>query len=387
MPLRRVHAFFQSEIAGGIVLVSCALLAMLAANSALSEHYFGFLATPVAVRVGELFLDKTLLLLINDFLMAIFFLLVGLEIKREVLDGELSDPKQIVLPVVAAIGGMLVPALIYTAFNSGHAEAMHGWAIPTATDIAFALGVLALLGKRVPSSLKLFLLTLAILDDLGAVLIIAMFYSDAISLRSMIAAGLLVLTLMVMNGAGLRKNGPFMLVGVLLWVAVLKSGVHATLAGVVLGFCIPLRGGASKEDAPLHSLEHALHPYVAFAILPLFAFANAGLSLSGMSLSDALSPVPLGVALGLLLGKPLGVFCFTYLVVRFGGVARPAGANWTQLLGVSLLCGIGFTMSLFIASLAFSDSNGGERLGILAGSLLSALLGYALLRIASKPKH
>lgn len=385
MALRMLQRFFQLEAAGGIILVCCAVLALALANSSLADGYAQFLGTPVVLQVGGLRLEKDLLLFINDFLMAVFFLLVGLEIKREVLEGELSQPSQVMLPLFAAIGGMIAPAAIYALFNWGNPEAMSGWAIPTATDIAFALGVLSLLGSRIPGSLKLFLLALAILDDLGAVIIIALFYTAELSSVSLALAGACIAVLIAMNFTGVRRVGPYMLVGLLLWVSVLKSGVHATLAGVVLGLTIPLRGGKHVEHSPLHTLEHALHPYVAYLILPLFAFANAGLALGGMSLEQALSPVPLGIALGLVLGKPLGVFGLSWLSVMLGIARKPADISWMQLLGVAVLCGIGFTMSLFVASLAFEASGEGalaaDRLGILAGSLVSAVLGYGLLRM------
>lgn len=390
MSLRMLQRFFQLEAAGGIVLVLCAVLALVFANSMLSGLYDGFLNTPVIIQVGGLRLEKNLLLFINDFLMAVFFLLVGLELKREALEGELSQPSQVLLPAVAAFGGMAVPAVIYTAFNWGNAEAMSGWAIPTATDIAFALGVLSLLGSRVPASLKLFLLTLAILDDLGAVIIIALFYTVELSTASLALAGLCIAVLFAMNIAGVRRLGPYLLIGVLLWTSVLKSGVHATLAGVVLGLTIPLRGSKNVDHSPLHTLEQALHPYVAYIILPLFAFANAGLNLAGLSVQALVSPVPLGIALGLLLGKPLGVFGLSWLTIQLGLAKRPEGASWMQLFGVALLCGIGFTMSLFVASLAFTpgagDAVAADRMGILLGSLLSALLGYGLLRWTGVPR-
>lgn len=375
------------EAASGLLLIAAAILALIINNSPLSWLYNGLLETPVAVQVGALQIAKPLLLWINDGLMALFFLLIGLEVKREVLDGQLSKPSQIVLPGAAAIGGMLVPALIYWFLNRDNPPALNGWAIPTATDIAFALGVLALLGKRVPTSLKLFLMTLAIIDDLGAIVIIAIFYSGALSTLSLMLAAACIAALVAMNRMGVVKLGPYMIIGLILWVCVLKSGVHATLAGVTLAFCIPLRT-RNAEPSPALALEHALHPWVSFGILPLFAFANAGLSLSGVTIESFTHFVPMGIAIGLLLGKTIGVFGLTWLAVKTGIAALPAGANWGQVLGVAILCGIGFTMSLFVGSLAFepgsSEYAGMDRMGILTGSLFAALIGYAVTAAASR---
>jgi NhaA family Na+:H+ antiporter len=377
------------EAASGLLLIAAAVLALVINNSPLSWLYNGLLDTPVVAQVGALKIAKPLLLWINDGLMALFFLLIGLEVKREVLDGQLSKPSQIVLPGAAAIGGMVVPALIYWFLNRDNPPALGGWAIPTATDIAFALGVLALLGKRVPVSLKLFLMTLAIIDDLGAIIIIAIFYSGALSTLSLALAAACIAALIGMNRLGVVKLGPYMIIGLILWVCVLKSGVHATLAGVTLAFCIPLRT-RNAEPSPLLTLEHALHPWVAYGILPLFAFANAGLSLSGVTVDSFTHDVPMGIAVGLLLGKTLGVFGLTWLAVKIGIAALPQGANWGQVLGVAILCGIGFTMSLFVGSLAFepgaSDYAGMDRMGILTGSILAALIGYAVTAMASR-KH
>ena len=390
MPLRSTFTrFFQLEAASGLLLIAAAVLALVINNSPLSWLYNGLLDTPVVAQVGALKIAKPLLLWINDGLMALFFLLIGLEVKREVLDGQLSKPSQIVLPGAAAIGGMVVPALIYWFLNRDNPPALNGWAIPTATDIAFALGVLALLGKRVPVSLKLFLMTLAIIDDLGAIIIIAIFYSGALSTLSLALAAACIAALIAMNRLGVVKLGPYMIIGLILWVCVLKSGVHATLAGVTLAFCIPLRT-KNAEPSPLLTLEHALHPWVAYGILPLFAFANAGLSLSGVTVDSFTHDVPMGIAVGLLLGKTLGVFGLTWLAVKTGIAALPQGANWGQVLGVAILCGIGFTMSLFVGSLAFepgaSDYAGMDRMGILTGSILAALIGYAVTAMASR-KH
>ncbi len=375
------------EAASGLLLIAAAILALIINNSPLSWLYNGLLETPVVAQVGALKIAKPLLLWINDGLMALFFLLIGLEVKREVLDGQLSKPSQVVLPGAAAIGGMLVPALIYWFLNRDNPPALNGWAIPTATDIAFALGVLALLGKRVPTSLKLFLMTLAIIDDLGAIVIIAIFYSGALSTLSLMLAAACIAALVAMNRLGVVKLGPYMIIGLILWVCVLKSGVHATLAGVTLAFCIPLRT-RNVEPSPLLALEHALHPWVSFGILPLFAFANAGLSLSGVTVESFTHFVPMGIAVGLLLGKTVGVFGLTWLAVKTGLAALPAGANWGQVFGVAILCGIGFTMSLFVGSLAFvpgsSEYAGMDRMGILTGSLFAALIGYAVTAAASR---
>ena len=388
MPLRSTFTrFFQLEAASGLLLIAAAILALIINNSPLSWLYNGLLETPVVAQIGALKIAKPLLLWINDGLMAMFFLLIGLEVKREVLDGQLSKPSQIVLPGAAAIGGMVVPALIYWFLNRDNPPALNGWAIPTATDIAFALGVLALLGKRVPVSLKLFLMTLAIIDDLGAIIIIAIFYSGELSTLSLALAAACIAALIGMNRLGVVKLGPYMIIGLILWVCVLKSGVHATLAGVTLAFCIPLRT-KNAEPSPLLTLEHALHPWVAYGILPLFAFANAGLSLSGVTAESFTHNVPMGIAIGLLLGKTVGVYGLTWLAVKTGIAALPQGANWGQVLGVAILCGIGFTMSLFVGSLAFepgvSDYAGMDRMGILTGSILAALIGYAVTAAASR---
>ena len=381
MPLRSTFTrFFQLEAASGLLLIAAAALALIVNNSPLSHYYTAFLDVPVAVQIGALQIAKPSLLWINDGLMALFFLLIGLEVKRELLEGQLSKPSQVVLPGAAAIGGMVVPALIYWFINKDYPDALGGWAIPMATDIAFALGVLALLGKRVPVSLKLFLMTLAIIDDLGAIIVIAVFYSSELSGVSLLLAAACLIVLIAMNRMGVIKVAPYMIVGLILWVCVLKSGVHATLAGVTLAFCIPLRT-KNSETSPLMSIEHALHPWVAYAILPLFAFANAGVSLTGVSLHSFVSHVPMGIAAGLLIGKTLGVFGLTWIAIKTGMAALPAGANWGQVFGVAILCGIGFTMSLFVGSLAFvagSDYVGMDRRGILTGSILAALIGYGV---------
>ncbi|WP_409322250.1 Na+/H+ antiporter NhaA [Pseudomonas putida] len=387
-PVRSLFTrFFQLEAASGLLLIAAAVLALIINNSPLSDLYGGLLEVPVAVQVGALNIAKPLLLWINDGLMALFFLLIGLEVKREVVDGHLSKPSQVILPATAAVGGMVVPALIYWFINRDNPAAVAGWAIPTATDIAFALGVLALLGKRVPVSLKLFLMTLAIIDDLGAIIVIALFYSGTLSSVSLLLAAACLLVLVAMNRLGVIKLGPYMIVGLILWVCVLKSGVHATLAGVALAFCIPLRT-RNAESSPLLALEHALQPWVAYAILPIFAFANAGVSLAGMTVDSFTHPVPMGITIGLLLGKTVGVFGLTWVAVKLRLAALPAGAGWGQILGVAILCGIGFTMSLFVGSLAFapgsSEYAGMDRMGILTGSFFAAVIGYAVTAMASR---
>lgn len=383
MVLGSIREFLRLESASGILLLIAAVLAMIAENSAARPFYDALLGTPVEVRIGGFEIAKPLLLWVNDGLMAVFFFLVGLELKREVLQGELSDRSQITLPVIAAFGGMLVPALIYVAINRDDPSALDGWAIPSATDIAFALGVLSLLGDRVPTALKLFLMTLAIIDDIGAIIIIALFYTDGLSLLSLLIALAAFGALFLMNRRGVLSIVPYLAVGLILWVAVLKSGVHATLAGVSLALFIPLR---TNESSPLERLEHDLHPTVAYGILPLFAFMNTGISLSGLSLDSFTQNVPLGIALGLFFGKQLGVFGFSWLTIKLGFARLPDNCGWLALYGVALLCGIGFTMSLFISSLAFDktglDTLVDDRLGILSGSILSAAAGYWVLRIA-----
>lgn len=379
-----VGDFMQLESAGGILLLAAAALAMLVANSPLSGPYSALMDTTVALQVGALSINKPLLLWINDGLMAIFFMLVGLEIKREILEGELSSPSQIILPGLGALGGMVVPAAVYAWINWGDPIALDGWAIPVATDIAFALALLGVFGSRVPTTLKIFLLTLAIFDDLAAIIIIALFYSGDLSMTSLLIGVAILVIAIVMNRIGVTRTSAYLLTGIVLWVSLLKSGVHATLAGVLIAFCIPIRNG--QRRSPLRELEHDLHGPVAFAILPLFAFANAGLPLAGMSIADLTHPVTLGIVSGLLIGKPLGILAFVGLAVGLRLVQLPEGINWSMLLGVAFACGIGFTMSLFIAGLAFEHGSGDyisvDRLGILAGSVLSALAAYALLHIS-----
>jgi Na+:H+ antiporter, NhaA family len=371
-----------------VVLAVTAVLALIVSNSPWSGMYEAFVSIPGEVRIGGdwLVLSKPLLVWVNDLWMAVFFFLVGLEIKREALEGELADLRQALLPAGAALGGMVVPAVIYALINWGNPVALRGWAIPTATDIAFALGILMLLGNRVPSSLKVFLAAVAIIDDLGAIVVIAVFYTEQVSLTMLVVAGVGSAVLWVLNRSRVMSVGPYVVVGLLIWVCVLKSGVHATLAGVIAAMAIPLSDG--KGGSPLRTTEHALHPWVAFVVLPLFAFVNAGVSLAGVSSDTFLAPVPAGITLGLLLGKSAGVFLAAWLLLRFGGASLPIGATRLQFFAVCVLCGVGFTMSLFIGGLAF-EGLGPEletqlKLGVLSGSLLSALLGVGLLLVAPR---
>ncbi|MFY9315604.1 MAG: Na+/H+ antiporter NhaA [Burkholderiales bacterium] len=384
-----VRNFLRLEAAGGILLFVGALMAMLCANSRLELLYAGFLDTPVEIRVGAFHIAKPLLLWINDGLMAVFFLLVGLELKREMLEGRLSQPSQVALPALAAAGGMLVPGLIYIAFNWGDAVSMRGWAIPTATDIAFAVGVLALLGGRVPPALKLFVLTLAILDDLGAILVIAFFYTDNLALDALGVAAAAAVLLALLNRRGVVAIQPYLFIGLVMWAAVLKSGVHATLAGVALAMFIPLR--VPLEEPPLGQLERELHAVVSFGILPLFAFANSGVSLQGVTLAALMDKAPAGIGIGLVLGKLVGVFGASWIAIRLGLGRLPEGVGWLHLLGAALLCGIGFTMSLFIAALAFQGEAAqltvASRLGILLGSMVAGLGAYLVLRFAPARMH
>ena len=377
-----LQEFIALESSAGIILFGAALLAMVAINSMFSPYYLGFLDIPVAVQFGGLEIAKPLALWINDGLMAIFFFLIGLEVKRELLEGQLSTIEQASLPAIAAIGGMAIPALIFVYFNWNMPENFNGWAIPAATDIAFALGVLALLGKHAPVSLKILLLAIAIIDDIGAILIIALFYTSEVSGVSLLLAGGGTILLFVMNRLGVIRTAPYILVGIFLWICVLKSGVHATLAGVIAALAIPLN--AKDGSSPLKHLEHILHPWAAFLILPLFAFANAGVSLAGLRLDDLMDPLALGVAAGLVVGKQIGVFGFIFLATRIGLVKRPDGVSWFQLYGLACLTGIGFTMSLFIGNLAFAEPEQIEtvKLGVMSGSLVSGLLGFCFLRWA-----
>jgi len=389
-PAKRVGNLFVSlkanESTPGILLILAMLLAMMLDNSPFAAIYDALLQTPAGVRVGALGLEKPLLLWINDGLMAIFFLLIGLEVKREVLEGHLSNVSKVILPGVAAIGGMLIPALFYFFFNHDNPEALKGWAIPIATDIAFALGILSLFGSRVPTSLKVFLLSLAVIDDLGAIVIIAVFYTSNLSVLSLALAACAIAGLVILNRKGVRQMAPYIILGNLLWVFVLKSGVHATLAGVVLAFAIPLKRD-EHNHSPLISLEHGLHPWVMFMIMPIFAFANAGVSLSGLTFDAVTAPIPLGIVAGLFLGKQIGVFGFSYVAVKTGFCQLPDYVGWKHIYAVSLLTGIGFTMSLFVSSLAFEGESAGaaaDRLGILIGSFLSAIAGAFVMYLATR---
>jgi len=380
---KSLHNFFKNDAAGGILLIIAASLAMLLANmDATSGLYQAFLETPVEVRIGALDISKNMLLWVNDALMAIFFLMIGLEVKREMVEGSLASRRQAAFPMIAALGGMVIPAAIYLIFNFQDPITRQGWAIPAATDIAFALGILALLGNRVPIALKVFLMALAIIDDLGAIVIIALFYTNDLSLLSLAVAAGAIAVLALMNIFNVRRTGVYILVGAVLWTAVLKSGVHATLAGVIVGFLIPLK--EKNGSSPARDLEHVLHPWVAFLILPLFAFANAGVSLQGVTLEGLTSLLPMGIIAGLFIGKPLGISLFCWAALKLKLASLPEGTTCKDILAVGVLCGIGFTMSIFIASLAFSSVDPAlitwAKLGILIGSLLSAVVGYTMLR-------
>ncbi len=379
-----LKSFIESDASNGMVLIMAAVAAMILANSAETAHgYQAFLNEPVQIRFGALDISKNLLLWINDALMALFFLLIGLEVKRELIVGELASRDKAIFPVIAALGGMALPALVFLGFNHGDEIARNGWAIPTATDIAFALGVLALLGSRVPAALKVFLMALAIIDDLGAIVIIALFYTSGLSMPSLVVAAGAIVLLALLNYFNVRKISVYMLVGIVLWTAVLKSGVHATLAGVIVGFFIPLE--KREGHSPAEHLAHGLMPWVNWLILPLFAFANAGISLTGITLSDVFSPEPSGIILGLLIGKPLGITLFCWLAVKLRLAVLPHGTTIRDIMAIGVLCGIGFTMSIFISSLAFDSAHEQlvtfSKLGILTGSVLSAVIGYTLLRI------
>jgi NhaA family Na+:H+ antiporter len=389
MMLSTIEEFIKKESSSGVVLIAVTLLALFLQNSFFTDFYSNFLRTPVQISIGTFGIAKPLFLWVNDGLMAIFFFLVGLEVKREVLEGELSSRTQVALPAIAALGGMILPALIFTFCNLKDSFSMNGWAIPTATDIAFALGILSLLGNRVPASLKIFLMALAIIDDLGAIVIIALFYTSNLSLISILIALGAIIVLVVMNHLKVIKKAAYVLVGIVLWISVLKSGVHATIAGVVLAFCIPLystnRNG--KRFSMLKEMEHDLHYWVAFFILPLFAFVNAGVDLKGLSPMALFSDVSLGIILGLFLGKQLGVFGFSFLAIKLGFASLPTGSSFKQLYGVSILTGIGFTMSLFVNTLAYNDTDlfyYADKLAILLGSFLSGVIGYIFLKSTLK---
>ncbi|MBV8871633.1 MAG: Na+/H+ antiporter NhaA [Metakosakonia sp.] len=381
--MKFLQRFFSSDISGGIVLIIAAVLAMFCANLDVTKAgYQAFLDTPVAFKFAALEINKNMLLWINDALMAVFFLMVGLEVKYELMQGSLASRQQAIFPVIAALGGMVAPALIFLAFNMHDPLARHGWAIPAATDIAFALGVLALLGDRIPPALKIFLMALAIIDDLGAIIIIALFYTSDLSLVSLGVAAAAIVALAVLNALNVRRIGIYMLVGIVLWTAVLKSGIHATLAGVVLGFFIPLK--EENGVSPARQVVDAIHPWVGWLILPLFAFANAGVSLEGVTFAGLTSLLPMGVIAGLFVGKPVGITIFCWLALRLKLAKLPQGAAFKQIMAVGVLCGIGFTMSIFIATLAFGDIDihmvAWAKLGILTGSILAAVVGYCLLR-------
>ncbi|MDP0298261.1 Na+/H+ antiporter NhaA [Glaesserella parasuis] len=387
--IQHIRKFLQLESASGILLLAFAMLAMLFANTPLKDLYFDFLSMPVSIQIGLFSIYKPLLMWVNDGFMAVFFVLIGLEVKREMMVGAISSYQRAIFPAIGALGGMIVPALVFTLINNDSPEFQQGWAIPMATDIAFALGVLGLLGKRVPFALKIFLLALAIIDDLGAIVVIAIFFSHELSTTALISAVIAITALIIMNRMRVTAICAYMVVGLILWASVLKSGVHATLAGVIIGFCVPLKGKNGEE--PLAHFEHILAPWCSFVILPLFAFSNAGVSLAGMSLSTLFSPLTMGVALGLLVGKTLGVFSFSFLAVKLGIAQLSEGINFKQIFAVSVLCGIGFTMSMFLAGLAFGgDEADGQfislaRLGILIGSGISAVLGYYLLKLCTMP--
>ena len=383
-----IRDFLKLQSAGGFLLIAATALALIAANSPAADLYEAFLDTPIQLRVGTIEVAKPALLWINDGLMAVFFFLIGLELKREFLEGELASWRQVVLPAAGALGGMIVPVAVFVALNHGDPVALRGWAIPAATDIAFALGVMAMLGSRVPVSMKVFLASLAIFDDVGAILIIAFFYTEQLVLAALLFAGIALVALLALNLRGVTNRTPYIIIGIALWIAVLKSGIHATIAGVLLAFFIPIRTGREGGPSPLRELEHDLHSTVSYGILPLFAFANAGIGLAGVRPSSLIHPLPLGIAAGLFLGKQAGVFLFSFLAVKLG-IARPLGSiTWKAFYGVAVLCGIGFTMSLFISSLAFVPGTLGEsideRIGILAGSFLSAIVGYFILRSSLK---
>jgi len=381
-----IHRFLKLETSGGIILMFAAVVALVLANTSLESIYALLIDTPVEIRIGALEIAKPFLLWINDGLMAVFFFLVGLELKRELIEGELSDKRNIILPGVGAIGGMLVPALIYTYFNAGDVTAMKGWAVPAATDIAFALGILSLLGSRVPTSIKIFLTSLAIFDDIGAIVIIALFYTEKISITALIIVACCILLLAYLNKRNNESKSLFVLVGIVMWVAMLKSGVHATLTGVILAMFIPMKSKVQTDYSPLKSMEHDLHVPVAYIILPIFAFANAGIRVVGLGMDEVFHSVPLGIALGLIVGKQVGIFGLCWLAIKLKFTSLSDGMSWSSLYGAAALCGVGFTMSLFIGSLAFEESGVNllfdERLGIILGSLVSGIIGYLVLRMS-----
>ncbi|WP_072680396.1 Na+/H+ antiporter NhaA [Arcobacter sp. LA11] len=388
-----VRKFLKKESTSGLILMAVTVIALIFSNTFLSEFYTNILHTKIELKVGDfLEISKPVILWVNDGLMAIFFLLIGLEIKRELIMGHLSSFSKIALPAIAAVGGMLFPALVFIFFNHGNDFAMRGWAIPTATDIAFALGIVSLLGKRVPTSLKIFLMALAIFDDLGAIIIIALFYTSQLSFTAIAGALFCIIALYLLNKLEVTLVGVYAIVGSILWIFVLKSGIHATLAGIIIAFSIPLNAINEKHKriSPVRTLQHYIHFWVAFYILPIFAFVNAGIDLRDMSLEKVLNPVSLGIILGLFLGKQIGVFLFTFLAVKFKLAKLPRCTTWVQIYGISVLTGIGFTMSLFIDSLAYQDTNMffyTDKLGILIGSFLSGIFGYLILRYMKNKKN
>jgi NhaA family Na+:H+ antiporter len=381
-----IQKFFAMKSAPGILLCLAAVLAMLMENSPFHLFYDAIKSTPVIVQIGTFSIDKSLLLWINDGLMAVFFLLIGLEIKREILEGHLSKPNQFILPAIAALGGVIFPAAIYAYINWQTPETLQGWAIPMATDIAFTLGILMMLGTRIPTSLKVCLVAIAIIDDLIAILIIALFYTVETSVFSLVLAGAGLLTAFILNRRGVTDLGPYVVLGVFIWACVLKSGVHATLAGVALGLIIPLRAKNEDGKSPLKVMEHTLHPWVGFFILPIFAFVNAGVSLAGLSFSTFMQPITLGITLGLFLGNQIGVMGLTFIATSLKICRLPENVTWLQFYGIALLMGVGFTMSLFIGTLAFTDieHSSAVRLGVLGGSILSAFAGIAVLLLSTK---
>jgi NhaA family Na+:H+ antiporter len=379
-----ITRFLKLETSGGIILMFATAVALVLVNTPLESMYALLIDTPIEIRIGTFEIAKPLLLWINDGLMAVFFFLVGLELKRELIEGELSDRRKIILPGVGAIGGMLVPALIYTFFNAGDEIAMKGWAVPAATDIAFALGILSLLGSRVPTSIKIFLTSLAILDDIAAIVIIALFYTEKLSITALVIVACCIPVLVFLNRRNVESKSLYVLVGIIMWVAMLKSGVHATLTGVILAMFIPMKSKSNLDYSPLKSIEHDLHVPVAYFILPVFAFANAGIRVIGMGFEEIFNGVPLGIALGLFFGKQVGIFGLCWLAIRLKFASLPDGITWGSLYGAAALCGVGFTMSLFIGSLAFEETGVNllfdERLGIILGSLASGIVGYLVLR-------
>ncbi|CAD7289029.1 Na+/H+ antiporter NhaA [Campylobacter suis] len=385
--MTNIREFLKHEASGGILLMIATIIALVCQNTFLSDFYNEFLKTKFTISFGDFGLSKPLILWVNDGLMAIFFFLVGLELKREVCEGELRNPSQIALPAIGALGGVVIPAAIFYIFTKHDSFAASGWAIPTATDIAFALGILSLLGSRVPTTLKIFLMTLAIIDDLCAIIIIALFYTSELSVLSLGIGAICIVALFVINRMGVKSKAAYLLIGIIMWVAVLKSGVHATLAGVVAAFFIPLSFKNEPQNSMLKSIEHDLHSWVAFGVLPIFAFVNAGIALSGVSMSELAQPVALGTMLGLFVGKQIGVFGFSFLAIKFGLAKLPEGASWGQLYGIALLCGVGFTMSLFVNGLAYADTDAfayTDKLAILIGSLVSGVVGYIILRISKR---